>query len=197
MSKLNWHQRTVSVLKEMASDWGYEPMYPSRVYIRDPDGRVVFYNPDAIWLAGQRGIQIVLWEAETSSNAKAVVGDASLASLTRTSFAEFYPWEDFEIGSRFKNPVKFQDTYDRRKPSQVMQPDERRRFYGSEITHLSLFIVSKDEDWASYYERYLHILTRKQWGKENPFDIINCFACEAGNRKTSRRSIGRRLSKFL
>jgi hypothetical protein len=106
MIKPSWHSKVISVVKELAKDFKYETMYPSNS-ISERDDRVVMYNPDVIWIKGHKGIHVVIWEVEKGSSNKTFAGCVALASLARTSFAEFYPWEDFEIGSRFREPETF------------------------------------------------------------------------------------------
>jgi hypothetical protein len=196
--KPRWHSRVVSEVKKMAEDFNYESMYPSKIYIRAPDDRVVLYNPDTIWFSGRKGIQMVIWEVEGTTPAKSIAGDIALASLARTSFAEFYPWEDFEIGSQFKEPIKFPDIYDKRKKkTEIMRPEERRRFWGNEITRLYLFIILRDLESVSYYKRYVDILTRKKEGAKKSFDYVDSFACDAGDRKTVRSIIRKKLENIL
>ncbi len=177
--------------------WGYYLMRPSRVYFRASDDRVVYYNPDAIWFKAKRGgIQVVIWEVEHHTNVKSLVGEYALASLIPTRFAEFYPWTGFEIGSKLRKPVGFQDTYDKRIAKIVFDPGERLRFYGDEITHLSFFMIVRNRGWSDYFNPYIGILTKRQRGKWKSFHF-GYLVCSGGSRESIRRSLGKQLGNLL
>jgi len=194
MPRPKWHTKIVRAIREMHQVHGFKLLEPQVVYLRLQDGRRVTYKPDAILLRKRRGVHAVVIEAESNPAAKVIPGDVVLASLVKSRFAEMFPYEEVGIGRRFRGVRSFRDTYDARKPVQVIDGNDRLLLTGNMIGKLSFLLIVPDRESANYNGRYLELFLRRQWGKRRPFRIAKCISCRAPNVTSTRRSIGRILS---
>jgi len=194
MTRPGWHTKIVRAVREMHQLHGFKILEPSVVYLRLEDGRRVTYKPDAILLRKRRGIHAVVVEAENNPPAKVIPGDVSLASLVKSRFAEMFPYEEVGIGRRFRGIRSFRDTYDARRPAQIIDGDDRLLLRGDMIGKLSFLLIVPDRESANYNGRYLDLFLRKQWGRRRPFRTARCIPCRAPNIQSARRSLGRILS---
>lgn len=197
MSK-RWHNHTQAAITEVADRWGYVAVRPSKVYIRTRGEQAVHYEPDVLWVRKtyKDRFWVVLWEVENEPSYKGLAGDWALASLCRTTFAEFYPYKECKIGIDLPGTVKIVDTYDKRKKSQILYPNKRLFFAGHHISRLSLIVVFWDKRDSRRFGKYIDVLDRQRWGHKSPFHLLTYFACATDRLTGAARSIGRSISEL-
>jgi len=183
-----WHESVRRAISDLARGHGYRELLPCRVYYRGEDGRRVFYSPDNCWIYGRKRIGLVVWEVETSFNAKHILGGIALGAFVTSKRAEIYTYQD-EYGETFRKPIVFRSVYDLRR-KEVLRPDVYMRLRPSEACFV---LVTPDIERADYVRRYLELAAgrRPKW-----FEHAEAIACTPGAEPAVKKSLrlNRRLS---
>jgi hypothetical protein len=191
MDNHRWHRRVVDAISKTAENHGFKSLDPCVVLLEVSKQRRLEYRPDAFLLRRNPGVHAVVFEVESEPTLKVIPGDITLASWVKSSRAVMYPYADTEIGSRFRGPRKYRDTYNAKTVAREFSGEDYRILRGSEIGTLDFVLVVKDIDHHREFERYLDFALRREWGRTRPFSSWKCIVCDATSSESARRSMGR------
>jgi hypothetical protein len=188
-----WHKAVERGIPPAAAAAGFRLVEPTEVYFRCPDDRYVLYRPDALLVRKRRGYHVVVVEAETNPTAKVIPGDVALASQVWGPDSEIYPYEDSGLGRQMRFDREFRYTYDLRSTELTFDSNGRRLLRGNEIGTLGFLLIVPTTGSKSYFERYVHLLTRPHRGAAPLFSYERCLAVDAWSQRAATAALTRIL----